>query len=124
MRTRPLHRLLAAGRATAQTLRRRLAAATRPATAPLVAGSLADLARTKPELFAEHALLRQQLIALQRRVTRPRCTAADRALLVLLASLCWLVCSSMPDPCHMATRAPRHSADAHASQHKVRATVT
>src|SRR5215212_10069024 len=86
MWTRPLHRLLAAGRATAQTLRRRLAAATRPATAPLVAGTLADLARTKPELLAENALLRQQLIVLQRRGKRPRCTAADRALLVLLAS--------------------------------------
>src|SRR5215216_938520 len=86
MATHLLQRLLAAGRATAQALRRRLAAATRPATAPLVAGTLADLARTKPELLAENALLRQQLIVLQRRVKRPRCTSADRALLVLLAS--------------------------------------
>src|SRR5215210_9378126 len=86
MATHLLQRLLAAGRATAQTLRRRLAAATRPATAPLVADTLADLARTKPELLAENALLRQQLLILRRQVRRPRCTQADRALLVLLAS--------------------------------------
>jgi len=86
MRTRPLHRLLAAGRAAARALRRRLAAATRPATAPLLTGTVADLARTKPELLAENAFLRQQLIVLRRQVRRPRCTTADRALLVLLAS--------------------------------------
>ena len=86
MNTRLLHRLLAAGRATVLALRRRLLAATRPAAAPLVTGTVADLARTKPELLAENALLRQQLIILQRRVKRPRCTPVDRAVLVLLAS--------------------------------------
>ena len=86
MNTRLLHRLLAAGRAHVQALRRRLLAATRPAAAPLVTGTVADLARTKPELLAENALLRQQLIILQRRVKRPRCTPVDRAVLVLLAS--------------------------------------
>ena len=58
MGTRLLHRLLAAGRAAAQALRRRLLVATRPAAAPLVTGALADLVRTKPELLAENALLR------------------------------------------------------------------
>src|ERR671932_1717068 len=82
MATHLLQRLLGAGRA----LHRRLLAAPRPAAAPLLTGTVADLARTKPELLAEHALLRHQLIVLQRRVKRPRCTAADRALLVLLAS--------------------------------------
>src|SRR5919199_1417524 len=81
-----LRRLLTAGRATARALRRRLAAPTRPAAAPLVTGTLADLARTKPELVTENALLRQQLIILRRQTTRPRCTPADSALLVLLAS--------------------------------------
>ena len=84
MWTRLLHRLLAAGRATAQALRRRLLAATRPAAEPLLTGTVADLVRTKPELVAENALLRQQLITLRRSVKRPRCTPADRALLVLL----------------------------------------
>ena len=46
----------------------------------------ADLARTKPQLLAENAFLRQQLLVLRRQVRRPRCTPADRALLVLLAS--------------------------------------
>jgi hypothetical protein len=78
--------LLTAGRATARALRRRLAAATRPAAAPLLTGTLADLARTKPQLLTENALLRQQLIVLRRPVKRSRCTRTDRALLVLLAS--------------------------------------
>jgi transposase InsO family protein len=78
--------LCAAARTTVQALRCRLLAATRPATAPLLAGTLADLARSKPELIAENALLRQQVVILRRRVARPRCTPTDRALLVLLAS--------------------------------------
>src|SRR5918997_414447 len=86
MCSRLLRRLLTAGRATARALRRRLAAATRPAAAPLVTGTLTDLARTKPQLVAENALLRQQLLILRRQVGRPRCTRADRVLLVLLAS--------------------------------------
>ena len=69
-----------------QALRRHLLAASKPTRAPLIAGALADLPRTKPELILENALLRQQLIILQRSVTRPRCTPTDRALLVLLAS--------------------------------------
>ena len=85
MATHLLQRLLAAGRATAQTLRRRLADATRPATAPLVAGTLADLARSRPELLAEHAFLRQQLLILRRQARRPRCAPAERTLLVLRA---------------------------------------
>ena len=36
--------------------------------------------------MAENALLRQQLVVLKRSVKRPRCTPADRALLVLLTS--------------------------------------
>ncbi len=72
MCTRLLRRLLAAGQAAAQALRRRLAAITRSATAPLLVGTLADLARTKPELLAENALLRQQLLILRRHASRLR----------------------------------------------------
>ena len=72
--------------AALQALRRRLLAATKPAAPGLVAGTLADLLRSKPELVAESALLRQQLVVLNRSVKRPRCTPANRALLVLLAS--------------------------------------
>ena len=86
MSSRLLHRLITLGRAAAHSLRRRLLAATRPTTAPLVVGTLADLARSKPTLVAENALLRHQLAILRRSVKRPRCTPTDRALLVLLAS--------------------------------------
>jgi len=83
-------RLLARVRQTTrhfvQALSRCLAAATTPVAAPLVGGTLADLVRSKPALIAENALLRQQIIILRRRVKRPRCTPADRTLLVLLAS--------------------------------------
>jgi putative transposase len=48
---------------------------------------LTDLARSKSELVAENALLRQQLIVLRRQVKRPACTKTDRMLLVLLARL-------------------------------------
>ena len=40
----------------------------------------------KPELVAENAFLRQQLVGRGRTVTRPACTRLHRVLLVLLAS--------------------------------------
>jgi len=58
---------------------------TKPLTSSLPLGTLADLGRSKSELIAENALLRQQLIVLKRQVKRPVCTKADRVLLVLLA---------------------------------------
>lgn len=57
---------------------------TKPTT--LLEGATADLIRTKPELIAENALLRQQLIVLERQVKRPTFTPLDRGLLVVLAS--------------------------------------
>jgi hypothetical protein len=83
MLARLLRRVTGTGHAA---LRRRLLAATRPAALRLVTGALADLTRSKPELVAENALLRQQLLVLKRGVQRPRCTPVDRTLLVLLAS--------------------------------------
>ena len=83
-----LQRITDSGRAAAHALHRSLLTATRPSTGPLVAGTLADLARSKPTLIAENAFLRQQLIVLQRSVKRTHCTPTDRALLVLLASRC------------------------------------
>jgi hypothetical protein len=49
--------------------------------------TLADLGRSKSELVAENALLRQQLIILKRQVKRPVVTRTDRVFLVLLARL-------------------------------------
>jgi len=47
---------------------------------------LADLPRSKGALIAENALLRQQLVVLQRSVKRVHCTPTDHVLLVLLTS--------------------------------------
>ena len=66
-------------------LRTRFVHWTTPLTSSLPLGTLADLARSKAELVAENALLRQQLIILKRQVKRPACTKTDRILLVLLA---------------------------------------
>ena len=49
-------------------------------------GTARDLTRSKSELILENALLRQQLIVLQRQGKRPSLTWRDRALFVLLAS--------------------------------------
>ena len=66
-------------------LRTRFVHWTTPLTSSLPLGTLADLARSKSELMAENALLRQQLIILKRQLKRPACTKTDRILLVLLA---------------------------------------
>ena len=70
-----------------QLLHYRFVAWTRPDTASLLLGTLADQARSKSELMAENALLRQQLVILRRQVKRPACTKTDRMLLVLLAMM-------------------------------------
>ena len=60
---------------------------TKPLTPSLPLGTLTDLGRSKSELIAENALLRQQLIILSRQVKQPACSKVDRMLLVLLARL-------------------------------------
>jgi hypothetical protein len=70
-----------------RAFRRRLSSALRPTTrSSLVLGTVTDLLRSKPELVAENALLRQQLITSVRSTRRPRVRRSDRVLLVLLAS--------------------------------------
>ena len=86
MPTRLFHRLFALGRAVVRRLHHQLSAAIRPAAAPVAVGALGDLVRSRSALVAENALLRHQLAILRRSVTRPRCTPADRALLIFLAS--------------------------------------
>jgi putative transposase len=60
---------------------------TKPLSTSLLFETLTDLGRSKSQLIAENALLRQQLIILHRQVKRPTCSKADRTLLVLLARL-------------------------------------
>jgi putative transposase len=82
-----LHRARGFANAALRTFRRRLSTAVRPAaTTSIVLCAATDLLRSKPELVAENAFLRQQLAVLARSTRRPRITGADRALLVLLAS--------------------------------------
>jgi putative transposase len=58
---------------------------TRPRSRSFLTGTLTDLARTRTELVAENALLRQPLIILRRQVKRLSCSRSDRLLLVVLA---------------------------------------
>jgi len=73
--------IIALGRAVRRLLR--------PARsgAKLVIGAAGDLTRTRSQLMAENALLRQQLIVLRRRIERPRLHRDDRLLLLALARL-------------------------------------
>lgn len=57
----------------------------RPVVGTHAAGTGGDLVRSRAQLLAENALLRQQLLVLRRRVAHPAIAPADRALLVLLA---------------------------------------
>jgi putative transposase len=68
-----------------QSLHHRFVDWTKPSNTSLMVGTVTDLARSKSELVAENALLRQQLIILRRQVKRPPCAKTDRLILVLLA---------------------------------------
>src|SRR5215471_19079722 len=70
-----------------QSLHHRFVTWTKPVTTSLLLGTLTDLSRSKSELVAENAFLRQQLIILRRQVKRPACTKTDRMLQVLLARI-------------------------------------
>ena len=60
---------------------------TKPAPDRQVSGVVTDLVRSKQELIAENAFLRQQVIVLKRQsARRPAITGRDRLLLVVLAS--------------------------------------
>ena len=56
-----------------------------PATPTLISGLLSDLPRSRSDLLVENALLRQQLIVLNRQVRRPPLTNPDRFRLVFLS---------------------------------------
>jgi hypothetical protein len=57
----------------------------KPRSTSLLLGTIADLAKGKPELLVENAMLRQQLIILHRHVKRPACRKTERFLLVRAA---------------------------------------
>ncbi len=69
-----------------QRVEQRLKHWAQPKNAGLLLGAVTDVTRSKSELVAENAFLRQQLIVLQRQTKRPALTPSDRGLLVVLAS--------------------------------------
>ena len=58
-----------------------------PRSTSFMPGTIAVFAKGKSELLVENALLRQQLIILQRQVKRPACKRTERFRLVLLARM-------------------------------------
>ncbi len=69
-----------------QWLNQKLQQWSRPTAGTAVLETVPDLLRPQSELVLENALLRQQVIVLQRQVQRPKISNVDRRLLVLLAS--------------------------------------
>jgi hypothetical protein len=53
----------------------------------IVLGALRSLVKSRAALLAENIVLRQQIIVLQRSVTKPRLRARDRTVLTLAARL-------------------------------------
>ena len=66
-------------------IKKRIKKWSRPATGILTVGTLSDLKRCRRDLIIENAMLRQQLIVLNRQVKRTQLTQGDRVRLVLLA---------------------------------------
>lgn len=58
---------------------------TKLATSVLIIGILSDLTSSRTDLVVENAMLRQQLIVLNRQIKRPQLTNPDRFRLVLLS---------------------------------------
>jgi hypothetical protein len=50
---------------------------TKPATPSPTIGTISDLPKSKADLIAENAILRQQVIVVNRRVKKPKFTCAD-----------------------------------------------
>ena len=69
-----------------QAIKQRLRQWTKPDNHSPIRNTVLDLTRSKSELVLENALLRQQLIILQRQTKRPKLTWRDRSIIVLLVS--------------------------------------
>jgi putative transposase len=71
---------------TGKRIEQRFERWSQPTHVNLLRGTIMDLTRSKSELMAENAFLRQQVIILRPQTKRPALTLRDRGLLVLLAS--------------------------------------
>ena len=74
-------------RFVAQSVVKRIKQMTRPANGSSTSNLVMDLARSKHDLLVENALLRQQLIVLERRQKRPQLSNWDCIKLICLARL-------------------------------------
>ncbi len=66
-------------------LQERITHWTKPASSVLIIGILSDLTRSRADLMVENALLRQQLIVLNRQIKRPQLNNLDRFRLMFLS---------------------------------------
>jgi putative transposase len=69
-----------------QWVSRHLRAWAKPNAHTLMGSAVIDLTRSQRDLILESALLRQQLIGVERQVKRPTLTGRARAVIVVLAS--------------------------------------
>ena len=84
----PLFQLLVSRAAKCgRFIQQKFIAMTKPASKSPLPGAVMDLTKSKPALLAENALLRQQLLVLNRQVKNPKFNPKDRFVLVILASL-------------------------------------
>jgi len=81
----PLKRLRHSARRFLAAAQTRVTRWTGPVPLTVAAGAAVDATRGRSALFLENALLRHRLVVLSRAAKRPRLTAADGGLLVLLA---------------------------------------
>src|SRR3954451_21353846 len=70
-----------------QLIQQKFIALTKPASKPPLPSAVMDLTKSNSQLLAENALLRQQLIVLNRQVKHPNFKPFDSFLLVIFASL-------------------------------------
>jgi len=68
-------------------LQERLKHWTKPAALPLTPGLLLDITRSRTDLIVENAMLRQQLIVLNRQIKRPQFTKPDHFILLFYPTL-------------------------------------
>ena len=82
---------------------------TKPATALLFASALSDINRSRTDLIIENAMLRQQLIVLNRQVKRPQLNQRDRITPGFTSSLHQILATnpSHRPARHIITLAPR-----------------
>jgi putative transposase len=70
-----------------RVIQQKVMAWTKPTSKLPLPGAIRDLTKSKPDLIAEIAFLRQQLLVLNRQVKKPKFTTLNRFVLVFLASL-------------------------------------